>query len=127
MYAQISEQISWFSPFTLDDSVKSELVFWLSNLDQYNGRRIWFKSSAVRIAYWDASDTVYGGYIVELGPQVTAQGVWSFDIADQSSTLSEILAVRKVLQSFASKLAGLCVKWYTDNQNVARIIDVGSP
>ena len=40
--------------------------------------------------------------------------------------MREILVVRKVLQSFAPKLAGLCVKWYTDNQNVARIIDVGS-
>ena len=40
--------------------------------------------------------------------------------------MREILAVRKVLQSFAPKLAGLCVKWYTDNQNVARIISVGS-
>ena len=127
MYFQISEQVSWFCPFTLHDSVKSELVFWLSNLDQHNGRPIWFKSSTVRIAYSDASDTGYGGYIVELGPQVAAQGVWSSDMANQSSTLREILAVRKVLESFAPKLAGLCVKWFTDNQNVARIIDIGSP
>ena len=73
MYSQISEQVSWFCPFTLDDSViRSKLVFWLSNLDQHNGRPIWFKSSAVRIAYSDASDTGYGGYIIELGPQVAA-------------------------------------------------------
>lgn len=45
MYVQISEQISPFSPFTLDVfDVKRELVFWLSNLDQHKGRRIWFKS-----------------------------------------------------------------------------------
>ena len=78
------------------------------------------------MAYSDASDTGYGGYIVELGPQVAAQGVWSADLAKESSTMREILAVRKVLQPFAPKLAGLCVKWYTDNQNVARIIGVGS-
>ena len=120
MYSQISEQVSWFCPFTLHDSVKSELVFWLSNLDQHNGRPIWFKSSTVRIAYSDASDTGYGRYIVELGPQVAAQGVWSSDMANQSSMLREILAVRKVLESFAPKLAGLYVKWFTDNQNVAQ-------
>ena len=40
--------------------------------------------------------------------------------------MREILAVRKVLQSFAPKLAGLCVKWHTDNPNVARITSVGS-
>ena len=46
--------------------------------------------------------------------------------ASQSSTMREILAVRKVLQSFAPKLKGLCVKWHTDNQSVARILDIGS-
>ncbi|XP_044180060.1 uncharacterized protein LOC122961513 [Acropora millepora] len=126
MYAQISAQNSWFSNFHLEDSVVEELYFWQSNLDHLNGRRIWFKSSAVRVAYSDASDTGYGGYIVELGPQVAAQGVWSADLAKESSTMREILAVRNVLQSFAPKLAGLCVKWHTDNQNVARIIGVGS-
>ncbi|KAL9963329.1 hypothetical protein ACROYT_G032521 [Oculina patagonica] len=126
MYAQISVQSSWFSTFSLEHSVVEELVFWQSNLDHLNGRRIWFKSSAVRVAYSDASDTGYGGYIVELGPQVAAQGVWSADLAKESSTMREIVAVRKVLHSFAPKLAGLCVKWHTDNQNVARIIDVGS-
>ena len=38
---------------------------------------------------------------------MAAQGVWSADIAQESSTMREILAVRKVLQSFAPKLAGL--------------------
>ena len=74
----------------------------------------------------DASDSGYGGYIVELGPQVAAQDAWSADLAKESSTMREILAIRNVLQSFAPKLAGLCVKWHTDNQNVARIINVGS-
>ena len=69
-------------------------MFWLSNLDQRNGCPIWFKSRTVRIAYLDGSDTGYGGYIVERGPQVAAQGVWSSDMANQSSTLREILAVR---------------------------------
>ena len=97
MYAQISAQNSWFSNFYLEDSVVEELVFWQSNLDHLNGRRIWFKSSAVRVAYSDASDTGYGGYIVELGPQVAAQGVWSADLAKESFTMLEILAVGNVL------------------------------
>ena len=54
--------------------------------------------------------------IVELGPQVATQGVWSADLAKEISTTGEILAVRKVLQSFAPKLKGLCVKWQTGNQ-----------
>ena len=42
MYAQISAQNSRFSNFHLEDSVVEELVFWQSNLDHLNGRRIWF-------------------------------------------------------------------------------------
>lgn len=97
------------------------------SLDQRNVRPIWFKSSPVRVAYSDASDTSNGGYIVELGPQEASQGVWSLDMANQSMTLREILAARKVWQSFAHELAGLCVKWFTDNQNVAHVIDISSP
>ena len=97
------------------------------SLDQRNVRPIWFKSSPVRVAYSDASDTSYGGYIVELGPQMASQGVWSLDMANQSMTLREILAACKVWQSFAHDLAGLCVKWFTDNQNVVHIIDISSP
>ena len=61
MYAQISAQNSWFSNFHLEDPVVGELDFWQSSLDHLNGRRIWFKSSAVGVAYSDASDTRYGG------------------------------------------------------------------
>ena len=89
MYAQILVQNSWFSNFCLEDSVVKELVFWRSNLDHLNGRRIWFKSSAVRVAYSDASDTGYGGYIVELGRQVAAQCVWSADLEQESSTMRD--------------------------------------
>ena len=64
-----------------------ELVFWQSSLDHLNGRRICFKSSAVRVAYSDASDTRYGGYIVELGAQVATKGVSSTDLAKESSII----------------------------------------
>ena len=90
MYAQMSARNSPFSNFHLGDSVVEELVFWQSNLDHLNGRRIWFKSSAVKVAPSDASDTGYGDYIVDLGPQVAAQGVWSADLAKESSTVCRV-------------------------------------
>ena len=64
---------------------------------------MWFGSSAVRVAYSDASDAGYGGYIVELGPHVAAQGTWSEIEVAQSSTMRELIAVRNVLQSFSSR------------------------
>ena len=43
-----------------------------------------------------------------------------------SSTWREFKAVYLVLQSFAQKLAGHRVKWFTDNQGVVYIIQSGS-
>ena len=43
-----------------------------------------------------------------------------------SSTFREILAVMFVLLSLLDCLPGLTVKWFTDNQNVQRIISSGS-
>ena len=40
--------------------------------------------------------------------------------------LEELKAVDLVLRSFASKLAAHAVKWFSDNQNVIRIVQAGS-
>ena len=53
-------------------------------------------------------------------------GVWSHDEMRTSSTFREILAVKFVLLSLVNQLSGLTVKWFTDNQNVPRIISSGS-
>ena len=42
------------------------------------------------------------------------------------STWRELKAVDQVLRSFAEKLAGRRVKWFTDYQNVVRIVQSGS-
>lgn len=97
MYAQIQEQHSWFSKFNLNEAVQEELRFWLQNINSLNGCPMWFRSSAVRIAYSDASNTVYGGFIVELGSHIAAQGSWDTVEAIQSSTMREIVAVRATI------------------------------
>ena len=44
----------------------------------------------------------------------------------QSSTFRELNAVRVVLESNADKLLNARVCWFSDNQNVVRILEVGS-
>lgn len=63
--------------------------------------------------------------MVEHGPYV-AQGQWSPEQAKQSSTWRELKAVGMVLESLGRKLANSRVRWLTDNQNVVRILEVGS-
>ena len=65
------------------------------------------------------------GYTVEHGMHV-AQGSWLRDEAMQSSTWRELVAVSRVLDSIAPKLRNVRVKWFSDNQNVVRILQVGS-
>lgn len=125
MYTDINSCPSWHSYLYLSRESLDELDFWCKNIVQYNGQPIWFKSGATRVVYSDASDRGYGGYSVELGPEV-AHGNWSKEEAIQSSTWRELKAVYQVLCSLASKLRGHTVKWYSDNQNVTRIVLAGS-
>jgi len=55
-----------------------------------------------------------------------AQGTWLSEESTRSSTWCELRAVRVVLDALATKLANERVRWFTDNQNVVRILTVGS-
>ena len=55
-----------------------------------------------------------------------AHGNWLSNEACQSSTWCELVAVGRVLEAVANKLHGARVQWFTDNQNVVRILQVGS-
>ena len=68
---------------------------------------------------------MHGGYVVEHGNKV-ANGQWSLSEVVQSSTWRELKAVRMVLELFQSKLKNERVRWFTDNQNVVRIVQYGS-
>ena len=59
-----------------------------------------------------------GGYIVT--------GKWSENEVCQTSTRRELQAVHLVLQDLGPKLKNHRVRWFTDNQNVARIVFIGS-
>ena len=67
----------------------------------------------------------YGGYVLELGPHVV-HGEWSESEASQSLTWRELEAVYQVLCSYARQLRVHAIKWFTDNQNVVHVVQVGS-
>ena len=125
LYAVLNQRQFWSDQLCLSNDAAEELSFWRNNVDNFNGQSIWFSAGATRIVYSDASSTGYGGYSVELGPEL-AQGQWSVHEMSLSSTWRELKAVDNVLRSFASKLSGHVVKWFSDNQAVVRIVQVGS-
>ena len=125
MYSLLETRLSWWETLEITPEAHQELNFWVACLAEYNCQPIWQSPSAVRVVYSDASDTGYGGYVVEHGPCV-AYGQWTQNEAQQSSTWRELAAVLRVLTAVAAKLLNVRVRWFTDNQNVARILLVGS-
>ena len=125
LYAVLESRCAWCEMLTLSSEAREELSFWSSSLGEYNSQPIWHTPSAVRVVYTDASDTGYGGYVVEHADCIS-YGQWTCQEAGHSSTWRELSAVWLVLQAVAEKLLNYRVRWFTDNQNVVRILQVGS-
>ena len=125
LYTVLNSRHFWCQSLHLTPEARQEILFWLTNLDKVNGQGIWHSPSAIRVVYADASATGYGGFTVEHGCHI-AHGLFSEIEAAQSSTWRELHAVRMVLSSLAHMLHNQRVRWFSDNQNVTRIIEIGS-
>ena len=64
--------------------------------------------------------------VTQLSMVAIAHSLWSEQEAKLSSTWRELRAVRMVLESLIGRLKNHRVRWFTDNQNVVRIITTGS-
>ena len=125
LYSVLNTRRSWADKLYLSKEAWEELQFWLESVELFNRNPIWFSSGTARLVHSDASGSGYGGYVVELSNDV-AQGHWTREEVALSSTWRELKAVYLVLLSFAQRLAGHTVKWFTDNQGVVSIITSGS-
>ena len=125
MYALLNSRDYWCQLLEISPEAKIEIEFWIKQVEHINGKEIWHSPSAVRVVYSDASGTGYGGFTVEHGCHV-AHGAWSENQAAKSSTWRELKAVRMVLESLIPKLKNERIRWFSDNQNVVRIMEIGS-
>lgn len=103
MYALLNSRYFWCQSLCITEEAKVELLFWLTQLDNFNWQGIWHSPSAIRVVYADASATGYGGYTVDHGYQI-AHGLWTAEEATRSSTWHELSAVKIVLESLLPKL-----------------------
>ena len=125
IFAVINSAMNWNSMVSLTPGCVDELNFWKVNLVYINGVPLWpIKRKPSRIVYSDASISACGSFIT-LDGKVLHQN-WSDFERSQSSTFRELLAVLLSLQAFIDSLRAQTVVWYTDNQNVARIVSIGS-
>ncbi|VDI23314.1 Hypothetical predicted protein [Mytilus galloprovincialis] len=116
---------SWNSYIHLSVDSIDQINFWRFNLHEANVKPFKTDVSLQTIVYSDASNTGYGGYIVE-NPYNIAHGTWLESEVSTSSTWKELTAVKNVFLSLLNFLSGKNVKWFTDNQNVVSIVSKGS-
>jgi hypothetical protein len=67
----------------------NQIKFWKHNLTEVNGKQFASDLSCQSIVYSDASNTGYGGYVVET-PTNIAHSMWSACESNNSSTWKEL-------------------------------------
>ena len=82
------------------------------------------KRKPTKIVFSNASNSACGSY-VEFEDKIFYQN-WSDFESSQSSTFCELLAISLSLKAFIDSLGAQTVVWYSDNQNVTRIMNIGS-
>lgn len=125
LFAVINTAQTWNSYARLSSEALAELVFWKSNAASLNGIPIWpVRHKPSKIVYSDASGSACGSSI-EFEGKMFHQTWADFEKA-QSSTFRELLAVSLSVKAFVESLRAQTVTWFTDNQNVVRIVNSGS-
>ena len=115
----------WDTEFYLDDYCQEELYFWKTNLSNINNRHCFAYTCPSSFVYSDASAKGCGS-VIGFNNEYVCHRMWTDSESLQSSTWRELRAIEFSLRSFAPVLKGSHVKWFTDSQSAARIVEVGS-
>ena len=113
----------WDSPFKLDQYSVDEVNFWRVNLENANIRYCFSNSLPNCFVYSDASGT---GAHIALNHEFICHNMWTEEESGKSSTWRELYAIEFALESFCTVSKNSHVKWFTDSQAAAKIVEVGS-
>lgn len=121
----VNSRDSGHSIVFIQDQVKRELLFWRDNLRSLNGVSFWSSPFVPsKVVFSDAFSTGCAAYI-QSSSLLFHRNLSATELLI-SSTWRELATVKYSLEAFDSNLAGHRVRWNTDNQNVVRIVRVGS-
>ena len=115
----------WEDKIELDQYCIEELRFWRANLNSLKARDCFLIHKPQRFVYSDASATGCGS-VFTLNEEHICHRLWEPSECSKSSTWRELAAIDFSLESFAPVLEGSLVKWFTDSQSAAKIVEVGS-
>ena len=128
IYFAIETREHWGSILTFNFKLTTELQYWVSNVRVLNGRNMFTQPQRFdTMVYSDASELGYGGYAISSQKTLVCQEHWLESEGGKSSTWRELKAMHNMLLAIGKNL--ICnnhAQWYTDNQNIIRILDRGS-
>ena len=132
MNLTIAEAPSWSCKVRVTAPVKKELAFWKSHLRSTNGKSLFQSPASGSVTYTTYSDASDMACATVLTPcperkKLVVNRMFDPEEMKTSSTERELLAVLHGLTQFREILKGSSLNWYTDAQNVARIVRRGSP
>ena len=125
-FFSIETREHWGSILPLNSKLTTELQYWVSNVRAPNGRKMFIQPQYFdTMVYSDASDRGYGGYAISSRKTLVCQGHWLESERGKSLTWRELKAINNMLLAMGKNLCKHQVQWYTDNQNIMRILDKG--
>ena len=125
MQMEIANAISYDSSVSLNDSIVSELKFWLSNVDSLNSRACSIRDPPIEVVLsGDASASGCGSFIE--GTDIVAARSFNPEERLAHSTWRELENIHFSLKAFKSYLSNRSVKFRVDNQASVNIIAKGS-
>ena len=115
----------WDSKVKMDPYCIDEIYFWKNNLNSIKVRDCFLFNKPQHYPYSDASATGCGS-LITLNEDCVCHKLWEPAECSKSSTWRELAAIVFALESFVPILEDSLVKWFTDSQTAARIIEVRS-
>ena len=129
MHCAIDSSPSWDARVNRegDSLLTSQLLFWQTFLRRFNGTKGVRVAAVVpeKILFSDASAVGGAAHLADQ-TKVFSYSAWTAEEAARSSTWRELQTVYVALSSMIPLLKQKAVLFYTDNQNVVRILQKGS-
>ena len=115
------------TPIILGGYCKEEIyIFWQNNIHLSNFRNCFVFHKPLEATFSDASDTACGAVTYIKGGEHAGQKMWTQDQRGRSSIWRELSAIEFLLLLRLLILCMAHVRWYSDNQVTAKIVEVGS-
>ena len=121
----IASASTWDKSFSLDEYCRQEIQFWQRNLTKLNERHCFLFKQPNCFVHSNASFTGCGS-VITLNETTICHKMWEPWEREKSSTWRELSAIEFSLRSFTELLKSTHVKWFTDSQAAAKIVEVGS-